>query len=136
MTQATYRPADDELGPEVVFHDHDVTAKGVRERRFDVRRGERVVPAMVWTPDPAPSGCPLVLIGHGAAQTKSEQYVTALARTLARHHAIASVAIDGPVHGDRREGPADGSVMMLEFGQLWHQDASMVDEMVADWRVT
>jgi dienelactone hydrolase len=76
-------------------------------------------------------------VGHGAAQTKSEQYVTALGRTLVRHHDIAAVAIDGPVHGDRRgDGTRDGTVMFLEFGQRWQEDPDVTDDMVADWRAT
>ena len=120
-----------------LWHDHDVTAKGVRERRFDIERAGRVIPGMLWTPEDGIGPRPLVLVGHGAAQTKSEQYVTALSRTLVRHHGIAAVAIDGPVHGDRRpDGPADGTVMFLEFGQRWQQDEQLTDDMVADWRAT
>jgi dienelactone hydrolase len=119
------------------WHAHDVAAKGVRERRFDVHRGGRVVPAMLWTPEQGEGPRPLVLAGHGASQTKSEQYVTALARTLVRHHGIAAVAIDGPVHGDRRgDGAANGTLMFLEFGQRWQEDSGVTDDMVADWRAT
>src|SRR5574340_1815777 len=101
---------------DVRWHAHDVAAKGVRERRFDVHRGDRVIPALLWTPEAGAGPRPLVLIGHGAAQTKSEQYGVALGRTLGRHHGIAAVAIDGPVHGDRRaDGWADGTRMFLEF---------------------
>jgi dienelactone hydrolase len=122
---------------DVRWHAHDVAAKGVRERRFDVQRGDRVVPALLWTPEEGDGPRPLVLVGHGAAQTKSEQYVTALGRTLVRHHGIAAVAIDGPVHGDRRgDGPADGNLMFLEFGQRWQQDPGVTDDMIADWRAT
>jgi dienelactone hydrolase len=117
------------------WHSHDTVAKEVRERRFDVVRQGRTVPGMLWTPEGAEGGRPLVLVGHGAAQTKSELYVVALARTLALHHGMAAVAIDGPVHGDRRtDGAADGSVMMLEFGQRWVDDAGLTDDMVDDWR--
>ncbi|HLX87903.1 MAG TPA: hypothetical protein VKR22_05560 [Acidimicrobiales bacterium] len=119
------------------WHAHDVAAKGVRERRVDVHRGERVVPALLWTPEEGSGPRPLVLIGHGAAQTKGEQYVVALARTLVRHHQIAAVAIDGPVHGDRRvDGSSNGNLMFLEFGQRWQDDEALTDDMVADWRAT
>lgn len=122
---------------DVRWHAHDVAAKGVRERRFDVHRGERIVPAMVWTPEEGAGPRPLVLIGHGAAQTKGEAYVVALARTLVRHHGIAACAIDGPVHGDRRpDASTDGTLMFLEFGQRWQDDAGLTDDMVADWRAT
>lgn len=122
---------------DVRWHAHDVAAKGVRERRLDVHRGDRVIPAMLWTPEEGAGPRPLVLIGHGAAQTKREQYVTALGRTLVRHHGMAAAAIDGPVHGDRRtDGGADGNLMFLEFGQRWQADPGVTDDMVADWRAT
>ncbi|MHB8681058.1 MAG: dienelactone hydrolase family protein [Acidimicrobiales bacterium] len=117
------------------WHAHDVRAKGVRERRFDIERDGRTVPAMLWTPESGEGPRPLVLVGHGAAQTKSEPYVVALARMLVRHHDMAVVAIDGPVHGDRRsDGSIDGTLMFLEFGQRWHADPGLTDDMVGDWR--
>lgn len=119
---------------EIHWHSHDITTKGVHERRFDITRAGRTVPAMLWTPEDDAPPRPLVLVGHGAAQTKSDQYVVALARILVRHHGFAACAIDGPVHGDRRRQAADGSVMFLEFGQLWSDDETVTDEMVADWR--
>ena len=126
---------DQPLAQAVHWHAHDVTTKGVHERRFDIVRDGRTVPAMLWTPEAHAGACPLVLVGHGAAQTKTDQYVVALARILARHHGFAACAIDGPVHGDRRsDGTTDGSVMFLEFGQLWSEDETLTDEMVADWR--
>jgi dienelactone hydrolase len=121
--------------PAVRWHQHDVTTKEVRERRFDVVGDGRSVPAMLWTPAQEPDALPLVLVGHGAAQTKSEPYVVALSRILVRHHGIAAVAIDGPVHGDRRPaGHGDGSLVMAEFGQRWADDPALTDDMVADWR--
>ncbi len=117
------------------WHAEVPPAKGVRQRRFDLDRAGRLVPGILWTPEDGAGPRALVLIGHGAAQTKSEAYVVALARTLVRHHGIAAVAIDGPVHGDRRsDGVLDGSLMMLEFGQRWSADAELTDDMIADWR--
>ena len=119
---------------EIRWHTQDVTTKGVRERRFDLPVDGRVVPGMLWTPAAAQGQRPLVLVGHGLTHSKSEPYVVALARVLARHHDIAAVAIDGPLHGDRRDGPVDYPVMVVEFGQRWADDPSLVDETVTDWR--
>ena len=117
------------------WHPDQPPTKGVRQRRFDLDRDGRVVPGILWTPEVSTAPSALVLVGHGAAQTKSEPYVMAMARTLVRHHGIAAVAIDGPVHGDRRtDGLTDGSVMMLEFGQRWADDPGLTDDMIADWR--
>lgn len=121
--------------PHLHWHAEAAPTKGVRQRRFDLDRAGRQVPGLLWTPEDGTGPRALVLLGHGAAQTKSETYVVALARTLVRHHGIAAVAIDGPVHGDRRtDGVVDGSLMMLEFGQRWSDDAGLTDDMIADWR--
>ncbi len=138
-SQLTHAPAatdalDAPVAP-VVFHDHDVSSRGVRQRRFDVVHGGRTVPGMLWTPEDAASPSPLVLVGHGVTHSKSESYVVALARTLARHHGIAAVAVDGPGHGDRRpDGSADPALVFAEFSQAWAAGPTVVDDMVQDWR--
>jgi len=115
----------------------DVAAHGVRERRFDLGRGERVIPGLLWTPPDAVGPRPLVLVGHGAAGSKREDYVVALGRRLVRHLGYAAVAIDGPTHGDRRPGdPTHPDAPLLDFAQAWSSDEAMTDEMVADWRAT
>jgi dienelactone hydrolase len=115
----------------------EVTNGGVRQRRFDLDRGGRHVPGLLWTPEGARGPRPLVLIGHGAGGSKLEGYVVSLARRLVRHYAFAAAAIDGPVHGDRREdGGGDGTLAFLEFSQAWSLDPDMTDDMVADWRAT
>ncbi|HTT86115.1 MAG TPA: dienelactone hydrolase family protein [Acidimicrobiales bacterium] len=115
----------------------DVVAHGVRERRFDLGRGGRVIPGLLWTPPGAVGPRPLVLVGHGAAGSKREDYVVALGRRLVRHLGYAAVAIDGPTHGDRRRGDsAHPDAAILDFAQAWSSDEAMTDEMVADWRAT
>lgn len=115
----------------------EVEADGVQERRFDVRRGERTVPGLLWVPPAARGPRPLILIGHGGGGSKREGYVLALARHMVRRHGFAAAAIDGPVHGHRRKD--DGSVpglALLEFSVMWTSDPTMTDAMVADWRAT
>ena len=122
---------------EVQWLAHDVTGHGVRERRLDVAGPSGPVPALLWTPNEPGPARPLVCIGHGAAGTKAEGYVVALGRRLVRHHGLCAVAIDGPVHGDRRDdGVDDTSVMFLEFGQLWYAEPGLPDRVAADWRAT
>ncbi len=79
---------------------------------------------------------PLVALGHGASNHKRQDAVMALARRLVRHHGFAALAIDGPVHGDRRaDAGRDPRLSFLEFGQRWSLDGdAMTDAMVADWR--
>jgi dienelactone hydrolase len=113
----------------------DVVAKGVRERRFDLGRDGGVVPGLLWTPAEADGPAPVVLLGHGAAGNKREDYIVALARGLVRHHGLAAVAIDGPVHGDRRtDGSRNGERALVDFAQRWSSDEGLLDSMVADWR--
>ena len=114
----------------------EVVDAEVRERAFVLRRGEREIPGLLWAPLDGVSGQPVVAICHGASGSKREDYVMALARRFARH-GISSVAIDGPVHGERRgRSTDDRALSFLEFSQAWSGDAAMTDEMVADWRHT
>jgi dienelactone hydrolase len=116
--------------------DHGVTARGVSERRFDARRAGRVIPGVLWMPeDPPAAPPPLVLMGHGGSAHKRQDYIVGLGRRLVRHHGLAAVAIDGPVHGDRRaDAGADIEAVNKDFWRTWRDDPAMTDEMVADWR--
>ena len=115
----------------------DIVAKGVRERRIDIARDGRTVPAVLWTPAEGDAPSPVVLLGHGASGSKRQDYVVALARGLVRHEGLSAVAIDGPVHGDRRaDGRIDGERAFLEFAQRWSAADGLIDDMVADWRAT
>ena len=109
------------------------TARGVTERRFDLERAGRTIPGVLWEPEDRTPETPLVLLGHGGSGHKRQEYVLAVARRFARR-GMAAVAIDGPVHGDRRAGgAADGTAEMVEFSRLWRDDPAMTDAMVADW---
>ena len=113
----------------------EVVAKGVRERRLDITRGERGVPGVLWTPAGDGPPRPVVMLGHGASGSKRQDYVLALARGLVRHHGLSALAIDGPVHGDRRvDGSTDGERAFLDFAQVWSAQEDLIDTMVADWR--
>ncbi|HXQ19773.1 MAG TPA: alpha/beta fold hydrolase [Acidimicrobiales bacterium] len=115
---------------------HEVVEADVLERAFVLHRGQREVPGLLWSPVGQLASPPLVLICHGASGSKREAYVVSLAHRLARH-GITAVAIDGPVHGARRPDPGHDRVLaLLQFSQAWSSDASMTDEMVADWRQT
>jgi dienelactone hydrolase len=112
-----------------------VTAKGVTERRFDVVRATRRIPGLVWMPEGTPHAPPLVLLGHGGTAHKRQDYIVGLARRLVRHHGFAAAAIDGPVHGERRDDAGrDSAAVGADFARMWREDPTMTDEMVADWR--
>jgi len=113
----------------------EVSAKGVRERRFDVLRGERRVPGLLWTAADDDTPRPVVMLGHGASGSKGEDYIVALGRRLVRHHGLSAVSIDGPVHGDRRaDGSLDTELAFLDFAAAWSAHDGLIDDMVADWR--
>lgn len=115
----------------------DVEARGVRQRGFVLAVEGRTVPGLLWTPAAAGVGArPLVAIGHGGSGDKRRPAVLSMARRLVRHHGFAALAIDGPVHGDRRgDGLVGVPLVTAEFGQLWAADGeAMTDAMVADWQ--
>ncbi len=122
----------------LVWLEGDVARDGVRERHFHVLHAGRRVPGLLWTPAEGGAPRPLVLLGHGASGSKRQDWVAAMAGRLARRHGIATAAIDGPVHGERRAGrPAQPALVLAEFAQLWANDGdAMTDAMVADWSAT
>jgi dienelactone hydrolase len=115
----------------------DTAAKGVRERSFEVESAGRHVPGVLWTPADDDRPRPVVMLGHGASGSKREDYIVALARGLVRHRGLCAVAIDGPVHGDRRtDGGAIAGLPFADFVQRWSADPTLIDDMVADWAAT
>ena len=93
----------------------------------------RDVPWVLWLPNNEAAKA-LVLIGHGASGDKRESYVVALARMLAAR-GVASLSIDGPVHGERRD-PSTTSLPFFDFAAAWSSNELLTDEMIADWRST
>lgn len=118
----------------------DRVVGGVRHRGFVLEGASGAVPGALWTPpaeEIAADAVPLVLIGHGASGHKYQDYVRSLGRRLAGRHHVAAAAIDGPVHGGRRQdGGADGRRAFFDFAAVWSSDPSMTDAMVDDWRRT
>jgi dienelactone hydrolase len=58
-----------------------------------------------------------------------------LAGRLAVQHGFAAAAIDGPVHGGRRDDAAEGLGVRAQFRAAWERPET-IDEMVADWKAT
>ena len=128
----------------------DQTERGVRERALWLHVEGRRVPGIVWsrsreeplTPRPAEAGAraprdasgppALVLLGHGGGGHKRQEYGLALARRLARQYGVATLAIDGPVHGERR--PPDVPVEDVDTTRRRYARPEVADSMVTDWR--
>lgn len=104
---------------------------GLIERRFDLKVGDEVVPGIVWTPEGAEGERPKVLFGHGGTQHKKVAHIPAFARRLAEL-GWASVAIDGPNHGDRVPVEERGKLPKLSGEDLKRSQLMAV----AEWRAT
>jgi dienelactone hydrolase len=100
-----------------------VSARGVEERDFEVDG----VPGVLWTPEGAEGGGPLVLLGHGAWLEKRTAYLVSLARRLVRHHGISAASIDLPGHGARM--PDDGT---SDVRSMWVKP-EITDQAVTEW---
>jgi pimeloyl-ACP methyl ester carboxylesterase len=103
----------------------ETVTDGVRERVFAL--GE--VPGVLWTPARASGPRPLVLLGHGGGQHKTEWGVTSRALPLVRDHGFAAVAIDAPGTGER---PAHPEVLRL-VATIERRTAAG-DRAAAEWR--
>ena len=109
-------------------------AQGVASREFLVPHGEQDVPGMFWSPAGAKERRPLVLIGHGGSQSKSAPGIVATASRLVAEHGFNAAAIDGPIHGSRRDdGGKTGPSVQQQFRDMWDRD-TRIDFMVSQWR--
>ncbi len=108
------------------------------EHEFRLTVDGRTVPVALWSPPLVPgapvSRRPLVLVGHGGTGHKRSTLVLDAVERF-RPHGVHVAAIDGPVHGSRREVFDEGDAVRAEFRELWARGGS-IDPMVADWRAT
>lgn len=103
------------------------------EKEFHLRVQDRPVPAVVWLPEDVTGARPLVLIGHGGTGHKKADVVLDAARLLVQKHRFVVAAIDGPIHGGRREAPASREELRAEFRAAWDR-SDTITPMVEDWR--
>lgn len=113
--------------------------QGISARAFRVESGRtRHAHALLMRPQ-APTGAaplPVVLVQHGGSSHKGGQDVRDLADVFVRRHGMALVAMDGPVHGGRRD-PAlaleDRLRIRDQFLALWRDSDEHVRDMTQDW---
>lgn len=110
--------------------DEAKTARGVRERPFQLECDGRSIPGLMWAPEDGAQGRPVLLLGHGGTSHKRADYILASARRAVREHGFVSVAIDGPGHGDRLE-PGE----KVDFEAAWARP-EVTSETITDWKTT
>src|SRR3989304_7671871 len=94
---------------------------GVTERAFDLGVDGDRVPGIIWAPEGAAGPRPLLLIGHGGTQNKRIDTIVSRARTFARHHGYAVVAIDAPGHGERTTPEAATAAREATTARMAHR---------------
>ena len=104
---------------------------GIEERSITVDRGTGTVPGLLWTKVGA-GRSPLVLVGHGGSGKKDAANNLATRDFLTGQRGIATLAIDGPAHGDR--GPVTDTSHPA-YTEMW-KNLRVIDEMNEDWRAT
>ena len=101
-------------------------------RRLHVVREGVAIPAVYWAPADACKG--IVVACHGGSGHKLSQAVLAIAG-VSLPLGLAVLAIDGPVHGERRtDGSLDPQIAVRSFREAWAAGvgkASMAREMAA-----
>lgn len=99
---------------------------------LQVRSASQPIPAVYWAPAQAPWG--VVISCHGGSGHKLSAGNQAIAAACASR-GLAVVAIDGPVHGDRREDRSTDPQRAIEsYREAWKQGVgrtSMGDDMSA-----
>lgn len=105
-------------------------------RDFRIEQSERTagaegrpVTGALWLPEGPASAAPLMLLGHGASGDRYQMPIPHLARRFI-DVGVASLALDGPVHGLRQVGPGGRAAFSEEMKR-----PTFVDDMVADWHL-
>lgn len=99
---------------------------------FKIQVADRTVPGVYWLPEGNARG--LLLACHGGSGHKLSEAITNIV-ALALPMGLAVLAIDGPVHGDRRsDGLLDKVSAITSFREVWKKGGaklSMAQDMSA-----
>lgn len=106
--------------------------EGVVERSFRITRPGSHVPGVLSLPPARSSPAPLVLLGHGGSGHKRSARVLEHARWFTAHAGLATVAIDGPYHGDRVPAPMPAEQYQARIAEVGI--GYVLDQMIDDWR--
>ena len=105
-------------------------------RQLEVTSNGHQVPTMLWLPRTGSSPTSLVMVGHGGGGHKQAPTVLKMAKGLAEEHGIATLAIDGPVNGDREANNEEARRIRQQDRNAYRRKFYMekYSEMVDDWR--
>ncbi len=114
----------------------EVVDGSIRQRFFQLEANARQIPGVLWMPAQSERRSPVVLVGHGGSQSKDASAVLDVVVPMVSQHGFAVVAIDGPVHGDRRADQGrDSALVIQDFRLLWKKNPS-ITSMTSDWKAT
>ncbi|MGE0623727.1 MAG: alpha/beta hydrolase [Pseudomonadales bacterium] len=103
----------------------DSGTSGARDFRIDT--GGRPVTGALWLPSDTGADTALLLCGHGASGDRYQRPIPHIAGRFLSF-GVATLALDGPVHGLRQQGPGGRAALATEIRR-----PSCIDDMVADW---
>ena len=106
------------------------------ERELNVTASGRRVPTILWTPKGLKGPVPIVLVGHGGGQHKKVPLIISMAKGFAKDHGIATLAIDGPVNGDRDTNTEEALALRRKDPNAYRKTyyTDKYDEMIEDWQ--
>jgi hypothetical protein len=90
----------------------------------------------VWHSRASSGVRPLLLIGHQEDEDRQSPDLLDFMRLMCAQYGFVVAAIDGPMHGERRVGTIDQSMMKHEFDEVWKDGDETITPMVFDWKLT
>jgi hypothetical protein len=90
----------------------------------------------VWHSRASSGVRPLLLLGHQEDEDRHSPDLMDFMHLMCGKYGFVVAAIDGPMHGDRRVGTVEQSMMKHEFDQAWRDGEETITPMVMDWKLT
>ena len=90
----------------------------------------------VWHSRASSGVRPLLLLAHQEDEDRQSPDLMDFMSLMCGKYGFVVAAIDGPMHGARRVGTVDQSMMKHEFDQAWIDGEETITPMVMDWKIT